>query len=99
MRRDAKPSSFAAFTDGWFRFPNSKSMGMCTFWRVLGAMRGSSIVHFAAAARGSTDGGGIAYANAIVIVIRDVRRSSARQFALASGPYGRPFALTDRSTR
>ena len=72
---------------------------MCTFWRVLGAVRGSSIVHFAAATRWSADGGGIAYANAIVIVIRDVRRSSARQFALASGPYGRPFALTDRSTR
>ena len=75
MRRDAKPSSFAAFTDGWFRFPNSKSMGMCTFSR------------------------GIVYANAIVIVIGDVRRFSARQIALASGPYGRPFALTDRSTR
>ena len=74
-------------------------MGMCTFSGVLGAMRGSSMVHLAAATRGSADGGGIAYANAIVIVIGDVRRFSARQIALASGPYGRPFALTDRSTR
>ena len=70
---------------------------MCTFSRVLGAVRGSSIVHLVAAAIGSANGGGIAYANAIVI--GDVRRFSARQFALASGPYGRPFALTDRSTR
>ena len=98
MRQDAKPSSFAAFTDGWFRFPNSKSMGMCTFSCVLGAVRGSSIVHLAAAARGNADGGGIVYANAIVIVVGDIRQFSARQIALASGPYRRPFVLTVRST-
>ena len=97
MRRDAKPSSFAAFTDGWFRFPISKRL--CTSSRVLDAMRGSNIVHLAAAACGSADGGAIAYAKSSVIVIGDVRRFSARLFALASNPFGNPFALTDRSTR
>ena len=99
MRRDAKPSSFTAFTDGWFRYQNSKSMGMCTSSRVLGTVRGSNIVHFAAAARGGADGGGIAYAVAIAIVIGDVRRFSAQLFALASGPFGHLSALTNRSTR
>lgn len=46
IRRDTRPSSLAAFTDGWFSFPYSKCMGNGTSSRVLEmcGMRGSNEV-------------------------------------------------------
>jgi hypothetical protein len=36
MRQVSKPSSFAAFTDGWTRFPDSTDTGICIFAPALG---------------------------------------------------------------
>ena len=71
MRRVPMPSSFAVSTDGWSRFPTSKCMGNDSPSRVLRTLHGRSKGRLAAADLGSANGGGIAYASVIVVVVDD----------------------------
>lgn len=48
MRRDSEPSSHAAFTDVWFRFPGSNCKGHDTFLRGRGKFCSSRIARTAA---------------------------------------------------
>ena len=61
MRRDLKPSSLAAITDGWPRFPISNCMVSCIFSRVPQTSRGKNIKHLATVDLRISNGGGISY--------------------------------------
>lgn len=83
MRRDTRPSSLAAFTDGWFCFSYSKCMGNGTSSRVLEmcGMRGSNKVRTAVVSllKSISDDSGF------VFVQGGYYRGSAHLFALAFG--------------
>ena len=83
MRWDARPSSFAVFTDGWSRFPYSKCMGNGTFSCVLGmcGMRGSNKVRTAVVSLSKS----ISDNSGFVFVQGGYYRRSAYLFALAFG--------------
>ena len=66
MRRVPKPSSLAASTDGWSRFPNSTCMGNDSPSRDLRTSHGSNKGRLSATGLGTANGGGNAYVAAMV---------------------------------
>lgn len=80
MRRDARPSSFAAFTHSWSRFPGSRCVEEYTSSLVVGKSRGNNRVQVAVFLEKSTyDGFGFVH------VKGDCYRGSTHLLAPAVG--------------